>query len=279
MSRWGRLYGGTYNHRKIVMLREKFPSDWRSWYVLIDLAIEVDDDGWIYVSPGVPYELPMLSKILGIKRAITLQSFLNYLAIIDLITVNDKGILLLGFGERNYLSDCSTARVQKYREKIVNETLQKRCRNVSETTLKRTRNRDRNRDIDRTEKETPLTPKRGNGYEPDFENWWSEYPTRRKSGKPKVFKKWNQLKKAGELPTLPEMLSTLERQKRSQDWIKNAGEFIPGPFPYLNQSKFIDESKSPAFGHLPLTKADQVTAGNLAARERALSKLKEGEGG
>jgi hypothetical protein len=246
MTRWGRLYGGTYNHRKIVMLREKFPSDWRSWYVLIDLAIEVDDDGWIYVSPGVPYDLSMLCRILGIKRAITLQSFLNYLSIIDLITVNDKGILLLGFGDRNYLSDCSTPRVQKYREKLIGETLPKRSSNVSETTMKRTIDRDRNRDIDRTEKETPLPPSRGNGYTDDFSKWWSEYPNRRKSGKPKVFKKWQQLKKAGELPELPEMISTLEKQKKSADWIKDAGEFIPGPFPYLNQSKFLDESIQPS---------------------------------
>ena len=251
MTRWGRLYGGTYNHRKIVMLREKFPSDWRSWYVLIDLAIEVDDDGWIYVSPGVPYDLSMLCRILGIKRSITLQSFLNYLSIIDLITVNDKGILLLGFGERNYLSDCSTSRVQKYRGKQKDETLPQRSRNVSETTMKRTIDIDRNRDIDRTEKEPPLPPRRGNGYDDDFELWWKEYPNRRKSGKPKVFDKWKKLKKSGELLNLSEMLSTLSRQKQGIDWTKNGGDFIPGPFPYLNQSKFIDESVPGRSGFQP----------------------------
>lgn len=242
MSRWGRLYGGTYNHRKINLLREQFPSDWRSWYVLIDLAIEVNDDGWIYASPGVPYDPKMLCKIIGIKRANTLQLFLNCLSMLDLIQVNHQGILLLSFAERNYISDCSTPRVQKYREKQKDETFQKQSCNVAETGLKRPRDRDRNRDINIL-KEPPLPPKGGNGYDDDFLAWWNEYPNRRKSGKPKVYKKWLQLKKAGELPPLPEMLRTLEKQKISQDWIKNNGDYIPGPFPYLNQSKYIDESR------------------------------------
>lgn len=241
MTRWGRLYGGTYNHRKIVMLREKFPSDWRSWYVLIDLAIEVDDNGWIYVSPGVPYEPAMLCRILGIKRSSTLHTFLNCLSIIDLITVNDRGILLQGFGGRNFLSDCSTERVRKYREKGYNETLPKRSSNVSETGMKRTIDRDRDRDI---LKETPPTPSRGNGIDEDFEIWWKAYPGRRKQGKPVCLAKWKHLRKIGILSPLPEMIKTLEAQKQSLDWIKDAGDFIPGPLPYLNQSKFFDESIS-----------------------------------
>jgi len=272
MSRWGRLYGGCRNHRKIIMLREKFPSDWRAWYVLLDLAIENDDNGWIYVAPGQPYTISQLAKILSIKRAKSVQSFLNLVSLLDLCTINDKGILLNGFTDRNFISDCSTTRVRKYREKQKEETELERFENATETLPKRTRDRDRDRE------KHPLTPTSGgletrenlgaeakakgtnpratetnpralktnsrkdNGFDPDFEEWWKAYPGRRKQGKPVCLAKWKYLKKAGSLPPLPEMLSTLEAQKQGLDWIKDAGEFIPGPLPYLNQSKFLDES-------------------------------------
>lgn len=50
------------------------------------------------------------------------------------------------------------------------------------------------------------------------------------------------MKKSGKLPPLPEMVTTLQAQKQSLDWTKDGGEYIPGPLPYLRQSKFHDES-------------------------------------
>jgi len=81
-----------------------------------------------------------------------------------------------------------------------------------------------------------------NSHDEDFETWWKEYPPRRKQGKPAVLAKWRHLKKSGKLPPLLEMIATLQAQKQSLDWTKNGGEYIPGPLPYLNQSKFHDES-------------------------------------
>jgi hypothetical protein len=89
---------------------------------------------------------------------------------------------------------------------------------------------------------TPPTPPRGNGIDEEFEVWWKAYPGRRKQGKPVCLAKWKHLRKTGVLPPLPELVKTLEAQKQSIDWVKNGGEFIPGPLPYLNQTKFIDES-------------------------------------
>ncbi len=79
----------------------------------------------------------------------------------------------------------------------------------------------------------------------DFESWWKEYPTRRKVGKPEALKKWQQLMKSGELPSLENMLTVLRMQKDSMDWKKEGGQYIPGPTPYLNKGKYIDESLLP----------------------------------
>lgn len=95
-------------------------------------------------------------------------------------------------------------------------------------------------------RKTLVSPGRGNGVDQDFEIWWKEYPGRRKTGKPVCLAKWKHLHKIGTLPPLDEMIATLKAQKQSLDWIKDAGEFIPGPLPYLNQSKFLDESIQPS---------------------------------
>jgi hypothetical protein len=85
-------------------------------------------------------------------------------------------------------------------------------------------------------------PKGGNGVDGDFEMWWREYPARRKKGKPLVIAKWRQLKTSGKLLPLTTMLSVLRAQKETSDWIKEGGEFIPGPLPYLNKLQFVDDS-------------------------------------
>ena len=156
---WGRLYGGTRNHRKIRLLAQKHPSLWTYWYVLIDLAIEVDDDGWIYVAPDRPYTFEELAQELHIKRADYAQRLCKTLEELGLITISDQGILLDSFAERNFISDSSTPRVQKYRknrkEALKKETGMKRFNNVSETPQNRAEH-------SRTE-QNGASPKKSNG--------------------------------------------------------------------------------------------------------------------
>ena len=85
----------------------------------------------------------------------------------------------------------------------------------------------------------PYPPK---GDEIDFEKWWKEFPSRRKHNKPGALQKWKALKKAGGLPPVDKMLAILRLQKQSLDWTKEGGEYIPGPVPYLNKGRYIDES-------------------------------------
>lgn len=139
---WGRLYAGTRNHRKIKILREEFPDHWTKWYVFLELAIECDDEGWIYVAPGVPFSPKQLAKELGFVRVKTSLAFINALVTLQLVTSNENGLLINSFSERNFESDISTPRVQKYREKRRSEQIEndemKRFSNVSETPQNRT---------------------------------------------------------------------------------------------------------------------------------------------
>jgi hypothetical protein len=139
---WGRLYAGTRNHRKIKILAQRLPSLWTYWYVLIDLAIEVNDHGWIHISPGIPYSYKELAKELRIRRVDHAKTLCRTLEELKMITISDKGILLNSFSERNFESDISTPRVQKYREKqkaaSKKETDTKRFKNVTGTDQNRT---------------------------------------------------------------------------------------------------------------------------------------------
>ena len=71
-------------------------------------------------------------------------------------------------------------------------------------------------------------------YAPEFESFWREYP--RKIGKGGAYKAWGKLK-----PPLRDCLSALQWQKKSEQWTKEQGQFIPHPATWLNQRRWEDE--------------------------------------
>jgi hypothetical protein len=91
-------------------------------------------------------------------------------------------------------------------------------------------------------------PSKGKGptYDPDFLTWWAEYPRIRRTDKLAAHQKWLALKKSGHLLPLSKMLAVLQAQKNSPEWLKDGGQFIPGPHPYLNKGRFLDESLAEA---------------------------------
>lgn len=68
----------------------------------------------------------------------------------------------------------------------------------------------------------------------DFEQFWSAYP--RKVGKQKAQEAFEKIN----VP-LETLLSALEEQKRTPQWAKDGGQFIPHPATWLNQSRWEDE--------------------------------------
>lgn len=141
---WGRLYAGTRNHRKIRILRQRHPTMWFAWYVLIELAIECDDDGWIYVTPDRPYTWRELAQEVGIGRSDHMERLVRTLVDLGLASYTEgKGLRLISYSERNYESDFSAARTRKYRERKKLEeagvTSQERLSDVTVTPQSRDR--------------------------------------------------------------------------------------------------------------------------------------------
>ncbi len=75
-------------------------------------------------------------------------------------------------------------------------------------------------------------------FESSFERFWSAYP--KKKARANALKVWLKLKPNEDLVVV--ILSALEQQKRSADWLKDNGQYIPYPATWLNGKRWEDEN-------------------------------------
>jgi ribosomal protein L12E/L44/L45/RPP1/RPP2 len=73
-----------------------------------------------------------------------------------------------------------------------------------------------------------------------FERFWAAYPKKKSKGQAE--KTWAKLKVDEQLLTV--MLAAIERAKKSADWQKNGGQYIPYPSTWLNAKGWLDEYAS-----------------------------------
>jgi hypothetical protein len=73
-------------------------------------------------------------------------------------------------------------------------------------------------------------------YSADFLKFWDAYP--RKKNKDKAFDYW---KRKRSKPPIAEILAKVELQKKSEDWTKDGGKYIPYPGSYINAGGWYDE--------------------------------------
>ena len=135
--------------------------------------------------------------------------------------------------------------------------------------------------IDNTKEITPPTPSKGDAgaaasHDVErLEKFWSAYP--RKGGREKLEAVWKILLPAQEL--LETMLKTLEVQKKSPEWKKESGRFIPFPAKWLQDRKWEDAKYPEAVPALPPIKREVYSSEDLAkfdqAREKGLSECKK----
>ncbi|HLA29284.1 MAG TPA: hypothetical protein VJZ49_15465 [Syntrophales bacterium] len=75
-------------------------------------------------------------------------------------------------------------------------------------------------------------------YTSDFISFWDCYP--KKVAKDAAWKSWQ--KRNGERPDIAVLISAVENQKKSEQWAKDGGQFIPHPASWLNQGRWDDEA-------------------------------------
>lgn len=101
----------------------------------------------------------------------------------------------------------------------------------------------------------PISPKEKECVKDDldtqrFESFWQMYPN--KKAKANARKAWDKLKVDGTLYT--EIMRGLTLHRKSRDWIKDDGQFIPHPASWLNGKRWEDE-----FEKEPTRKAEKLT--------------------
>lgn len=88
-----------------------------------------------------------------------------------------------------------------------------------------------------TDNKTPCSPKSVNEYSDDFIEFWKHYPKKKNKGA--AWKAWKKIKRPKE--TLALIQTALVWQKRTSQWVKDGGQFIPNPSTYLNAKGWEDE--------------------------------------
>ena len=88
----------------------------------------------------------------------------------------------------------------------------------------------------------PTSPRRGSCRKKSadmdgFALFWHEYP--RKAAKAAALKAWQKLNPSPEL--VERILAHVREHKRSQDWIKDGGQFVPHPATFLNGRRWEDD--------------------------------------
>lgn len=86
-------------------------------------------------------------------------------------------------------------------------------------------------------KDTPPNPLNGEGAS-GFDDFWKAYP--RKVAKQEARKAWYRLSPGEALVT--EILSAVDRSKRSDQWQRDNGSFIPYPATWINGRRWEDEN-------------------------------------
>ena len=81
----------------------------------------------------------------------------------------------------------------------------------------------------------PHTPKTERVVDNSFAEFWNAYP--RKEGKAKAVTAWGRVKSF----EIQSLMGSLDAQKKSESWQKEAGRFIPHPASWLNGRRWEDE--------------------------------------
>lgn len=86
---------------------------------------------------------------------------------------------------------------------------------------------------------TPIPPT--GGTDEDFERFWKAYP--RKIGKGAAKQEFKKIKPSTSL--LEKMISAVEACKKTEQWKKDGGQYIPHPKTWLHQGRWDDEIEKP----------------------------------
>ena len=215
--------------------------DGLSWFEEVffyRLMVNVDDYGRFDARPAI-----LKARLFPLKANVTeknVEQALNRLATAGLVstyTVEDKPILQLLTWEKHQQIRNSKSKYPGP-EKADLKSIEINCNQLKSDEINCPRN-----PIQSNPNPNPNpNPTRGRAsaakpLDPLFDQFWSAYPKKvAKEPAKKAF-----LKHKPDQALLDKMLDALQRYKRSDQWIRDGGQYIPNPATWLNQERWEDE--------------------------------------
>ena len=198
-------------------------------YVLFYLKLlveSVDHNGELRFSDTIPYNEQMLSTITNTNIDIV-RSAMKVFSELNMVDVYDDQTIFLAETEKMLGSEGWSA--ERMRRLRANPQLASHCdtdvTNGDDTVTKsKIKSKSIDKDIDKDISSS----------QSDFDVFWKAYP--RKVGKDAARKSFAKAK-----TDLQTILSAIEAQKKSEQWTKDNGQFIPHPATWLNQGRWQDE--------------------------------------
>lgn len=208
-------------------------------YILFYMKLlleSIDHEGYLRFSDTVPYNEKMLSIITNtnvdiVRAAIEIFKQLKLMEILD-----DKTIYMTQTQQMLGQETEWAVKKREYREKQKQILIEQGTR----TTMENEGNKDNmdNMDIvlidgddEKEQKEIKVD------YDELFDRFWKAYP--KKVGKDKC-SRWFKTHKVTE-DFVNDLVLSLQKQSKSQQWSKNKGQYIPHPYTWLNRGGWNDE--------------------------------------
>ena len=196
------------------------------WIKLLCLAGTVNDSGLVYLTRDVPYTDEMLAAVFD-KPLTTTRLALNTFERFGMIEIGNDNLLLTSWEKYKNTDGLEKIRAQTKERVAKHRKSQKllTCCNVTSNVTVTPRNAtDKDIDID----------KNISSSQSDFDVFWKAYPK-------KVGKEYARRSFAKAKVDIQTLLSAIEKQKQSEQWQRDNGQYIPNPSTWLNQGRWEDE--------------------------------------
>jgi len=225
--KWFKHLSGSLNDSFIFELVEDFGGD---GYMAFFGTLEIMADEFDIYNPGVStISIKKLTKNLQLSR----QKTLKILRFCDEKAKKDprkKVSFFVDIGKTHVTIKCSKLAMlcDTHTSKLVRDTSKSIRSDIEVTSSQEVRSRSRSRSK-KKEKKVKDSPK--------FDIFWKEYP--RKQSKDEARKAWEKIDTTN--GNLEKIMKGLELAKRSQEWKKDNGQYIPHPSTWLNKKRWTDE--------------------------------------
>jgi len=218
-SYWIKLYTEFVNDPKMRRLTLEQRGLWIS---ILCLAGQSPRFGSLYLSEKIPYTIPDIVDAVGIRGDVKrvnefVTNSLNQFDLLDMIQHDERGGIMI----KNFAKRQGSEHPAMVRERVMRHRL-KQNGNGDVTAVT---GLDIDKDIDKDKDSL-------------FEQFWLAYPNKKE--KKKAREKYMRIvaKKPGLHPTI---MAALEAQKKSPQWTKDGGRYVPHPTTWLNGERWNDE--------------------------------------